>query len=1418
MIRRSNKTLHAFTFVVIFISLMLIGYSSWLILAQNSVRQPTHTIKEDTNPCFTDGVSNGTVYFTATEQKPTLSEIGVSVYSPNGETYTDVTDDANATSGYRLIWNGVLLGGNISKELAYKNVLAGTHYYTIVDVATGQIISNNHAFVITPDVVTATATAVPLGFEGREVTWEVTLTGTYSGLSTTITHTLVVPRDSYQYDTTTKAFTTSKNLQNESVIGNKSTDDGSYNNYDAEKTSAETAKKINPTNFNFTAARYSLSYEVLPTCYNGSGTTVTAYYGNLYQAVKNSTSGTIYAMHSVTHGDVIYKAEAGTDGNYDHVIDRNCELNANVTLYIPHRPSSGVTDYSTAWPTGTVDDTTYPFPTTTTLSGAPSAYNSAKQTNLVTVKSGSTFTAKGVIHISGEVSGAQNNLYGSGLTNGNHSQITIESGANVVAENKVYCYGFISGEDSTSTIEMKSGDITLPYTVIEHRGGTSFLGMIGGITAAMFKNPQLETAAFNRFYICGVTANLVVQSGASVTGYADLHAGSDHNYTMIKLVGASGNHLVQLARGSRIECTFNPSVVVNDSGTSTYGQNELHIYGSATINSLKLTVTALNQSIELSTEKVHFPLSHYWKVHLHKGSDGTATVTSAKQSIKMWPKSELTVGEGVTLTLPSLTVYNPSVISQSGASTYNDDFTEYYDPTKGDPGGYRSVDVHGDAILNVAGTLKLTTSFGGLARPISTTAKLITPATMSVTHKELQLLTNPTDDATKLSQGAYCSYYTFTTSASYDKYDGNTVTFGGLEANKEYSGYAYTKNGSTAYAWGFRTDVKITYVSNGGPTISDKIACYWSDGSVTIDGNLYPEPVRSYYTFGGWYTDSALTNSASGKVIKNDITLYAKWTANPYTLEFRYVYDDNFGDIVPNIPLPEQRKFYVTDSSVPLPTVTSDYSFLGWFSSADCINASKIAATSCYELLNQLNPVDGKCVVYGLWSNTKYWTVTYSSSGSNNGWTTSSLDGTSIGNQLPDSTLAGNRFDGWYTAQNGGGTKVDKSYVPSEDITVYAYFVPYTVTYNANGGTDQAQGSGVVTLPTPTRTNYRFTGWYTAASGGTKVGDAGATYTPTADVTLYAHWIQLYKVTYNANSGSVSPSSETVDAGDSVTLPTPTRNNYTFNGWYTASSGGTKVGDAGATYTPSANVTLYAQWTNNGCIVEGTMITLADGTKKPVEELTMSDTVLIFNHHTGKMEEGHIAMLDHLNDESDLTNVVNLEFSNGEVLRIVWNHGLFDATLNEYVFINEQNMLDYVGHQFYSSEYMDGGFVGKLVTLTDAYVTEEFIKVYNPTTVWHMNYFASGILNVTAAPYVVSGHMNYFELDASMKYDEEKMRADIEKYGLYTYDDFSDLLTYEQYCALPFEYLKVSVGKGMITWDGIVSIIDYLKTGGILPQ
>jgi uncharacterized repeat protein (TIGR02543 family) len=66
-------------------------------------------------------------------------------------------------------------------------------------------------------------------------------------------------------------------------------------------------------------------------------------------------------------------------------------------------------------------------------------------------------------------------------------------------------------------------------------------------------------------------------------------------------------------------------------------------------------------------------------------------------------------------------------------------------------------------------------------------------------------------------------------------------------------------------------------------------------------------------------------------------------------------------------------------------------------------------------------------------------------------------------------------------------------------------------------------------------------------------------------------------ITLDANGGSVSPNSISFQVGGApVTLPTPSRSGFTFNGWFTQSSGGTLINSP---YTPSASIVLYAQWT-----------------------------------------------------------------------------------------------------------------------------------------------------------------------------------------------------------------------------------------------
>lgn len=77
-----------------------------------------------------------------------------------------------------------------------------------------------------------------------------------------------------------------------------------------------------------------------------------------------------------------------------------------------------------------------------------------------------------------------------------------------------------------------------------------------------------------------------------------------------------------------------------------------------------------------------------------------------------------------------------------------------------------------------------------------------------------------------------------------------------------------------------------------------------------------------------------------------------------------------------------------------------------------------------------------------------------------------------------------------------------------------------------------------------------------------------------------------YRVTFDSNGGSPC-NPMTVTQGGSITLPTTTKANSTFVGWWTAPTGGYKRGDAGASYTPTSDVTLYARWTANTLTITG---------------------------------------------------------------------------------------------------------------------------------------------------------------------------------------------------------------------------------------
>ncbi|MBC8921416.1 InlB B-repeat-containing protein, partial [Escherichia coli] len=107
---------------------------------------------------------------------------------------------------------------------------------------------------------------------------------------------------------------------------------------------------------------------------------------------------------------------------------------------------------------------------------------------------------------------------------------------------------------------------------------------------------------------------------------------------------------------------------------------------------------------------------------------------------------------------------------------------------------------------------------------------------------------------------------------------------------------------------------------------------------------------------------------------------------------------------------------------------------------------------------------------------------------------------------------------------------------------------------------------------------YTFVGWFDAQTGGTKW-NFSTDKMPTNDIDLYAQFsINSYTATFD-NDGVTT--SQTVDYQGLLQEPTaPTKEGYTFKGWYDAKTGGDKW-DFATSKMPAKNITLYAQYSAN---------------------------------------------------------------------------------------------------------------------------------------------------------------------------------------------------------------------------------------------
>ena len=457
---------------------------------------------------------------------------------------------------------------------------------------------------------------------------------------------------------------------------------------------------------------------------------------------------------------------------------------------------------------------------------------------------------------------------------------------------------------------------------------------------------------------------------------------------------------------------------------------------------------------------------------------------------------------------------------------------------------------------------------------------------------------------------------------------------------------------------------RVVYNANGGTSGSVTRSSVFSETGTSAKYHSYTinssaTPTRSGYTFLGWSSSSTATSasyqpgssynflcastSSSSPTITN---LYAVWQANSKTYYGRVVYNANGGtpgsvtqsSLFTETSTGSQATHSYTINTNATPTRTG-YTFLGWGTTSTTTTVSYTPGeTYSFRCASTSSSSPTITNLYAVWQanpKTYYGKLYFDANGGTNGTysssDTKSYTGTSAGTvsyQIPDGakcsrTAGGSQsatfsvtfnanggsvspssatpsrgwsrtdtFNCFTSKSDGTGTSYNlKAYYPIScastnsssptNNTIYAKYTNgtvvygnyqlaslptptrgsaggtvslYTVTFNANGGSVSPSSANTLCSYT---TTYSFGGWYTSATGGTKVTTSTAY---TSATTIYAHWTP--STTY----------------GDSLlsTLPTPTRPGYRFDGWYTSATGGTQV-TTSKVYT--ANTTIYAHWT-----------------------------------------------------------------------------------------------------------------------------------------------------------------------------------------------------------------------------------------------
>lgn len=414
---------------------------------------------------------------------------------------------------------------------------------------------------------------------------------------------------------------------------------------------------------------------------------------------------------------------------------------------------------------------------------------------------------------------------------------------------------------------------------------------------------------------------------------------------------------------------------------------------------------------------------------------------------------------------------------------------------------------------------------------------------------------------------------------------------------------------------------KVTFDTTGGSAVETQLV---GDGEAAL---IPAAPTREGYTFAGWSASKSDGNAyVFSTPVTKDVTLYAQWTPNTYTVTF----NSNGGTLVTSATV----KYGQTVTKPTDPTLDGKV-FVGWTTDA--------AGTRPYGFGT---PVTGDLTLYAKWADDgeTYHTVTLNLKEGTD-YPSTALQSMTLfvkgGEKLaipdPAPTRDGYRLAGW-TTDEARQTDYMADALVTHDLTLYAKWVKtWTVTFDTQDGTPVTtqivddNSHATVPNPAPARDEYKLTGWSTDATGGN---DYDFNATPvTGDVTLYAEWTRTshqWTIKFDLNGGAAPEGKEAtklyadqkVYDGDPLISPTvdqtnvPVLEGYEFQGWSTVRNDALaksvlSFDENGKSLMPiDRDGTVYALWAKMGAVVKPPTSTSDSTTQSQIGAYSNTETGL----------------------------------------------------------------------------------------------------------------------------------------------------------------------------------------------------------------